>query len=145
RAGDAGPVDGDGALVLGVEGADEADAEARWTMASQAELRRVPVRLGLYVSLAAGPGRLEPGLGLGVDVYSLTTNAPGGASGQHLSPFGDLALGYTLPLAGPLYVRLLTRAALAVPYDFQTLGGAPLWTTPRILGEAGVELGFAFR
>jgi hypothetical protein len=157
RAGDAGGLDGDGALAVSAEGVGHGPrlgvrlsagvaprAHARWSANETAELLRVPVRLGLFVRVPVGRGHLEPGLGAGVDAFFLTTSAPGDASSRHFAPFGDLALGYALPLAGPLYVRILARAAAAVPYDFRILAGNSLWTTPRFLGEAGVELGFAF-
>jgi hypothetical protein len=158
RAGDSGGFDGDGALAVSAEGVGAGPrlgvrlsagvaprAHARWSANETAELLRVPVRLGLYVRVPVGPGHLEPGLGGGVDAFFLTTTAPGSASSRHLAPFGDLALGYAVPVAGPLYVKFLARAALAVPYDFNILAGTHVWTTPRFLGEAGVELGFVFR
>ena len=48
------------------------------------------------------------------------------------------------PLTGPLYLRLLSRVALAVPYVFKALEVPQVWGTPRVFGEVGVELGFAF-
>jgi hypothetical protein len=157
RAGDAGSLDGDGTLALGVEGAGDGvrlgarlsvgvapRAEARWAN-ERADLRRIPFRLGLFLRMPLGAGHLEPGLGGGADLLVVSANAPAGPSGHHVAPFADLALGYTVPLLRPLYLRLLSRAALAVPYDFNTLSGTEVWATPRILGELGVELGFAFR
>ena len=64
---------------------------------------------------------------------------------MHTAPAGDLALGYAMSLTGPLYLRVLSRVALAVPYTFTALEVAQVWETPRVYGEAGVELGFAFR
>jgi hypothetical protein len=158
RGGDAGGFDGDGALAVSLEGVGDGPrlgvrlsggiaprAHARWSMNETADLLRVPLRLGLYVRVPVGPGHLEPGLGGGVDAFFLTTNGSGGASSRHLAPFGDLALGYAVPVTGPLYVKILARAAVAVPYDFKVLAGEDVWTTPRFLGEAGVELGFVFR
>ncbi len=158
RGGDAGGVDGDGALAVSVEGAGDGSrlglrlsaglaprAHAHWSATETADLLRVPVRLGLYLRVPFGLGHLEPGLGGGVDAYFLTTNSPGGASSQHLAPFGDLALGYTVAMTGSLYVKILARAAVTVPYDFKILAGDDVWSTPRFLGEAGVELGFVFR
>jgi hypothetical protein len=154
RRGDAGGFDGDAALALGVESAREGahagarlslgyapPADARWPGAT-ATLRRLPFRLGVYLSLAAGPGRLEPGVGAGADLLLVSAE---GAGTNHLAPAGDLALGYAVSLAGPLYLRLLLRAALAVPYAFKTSAGAQVWGTPRFYGDGGVELGLAFR
>jgi hypothetical protein len=120
-------------------------ARARWGADDAATLRRFPFRLGLFLRVPAGPGHLELGVGAGADALLVSTNVAGGTSGGSVAPFADLALAYALPVAGRVYVRLLTRAALAVPYDFRVLAGEAVWTTPRFLGEVGVELGFAFR
>jgi hypothetical protein len=157
RVGDAGGLGGDGDLVLGLEpsatgvhGGVRLSAgyapptEARWADKT-ATLRRIPLRLGLYLAVPAGPGQLEPGIGLGADVFIVSVNGPGAASGYHSAPAGDLALGYAISLTGPLYLRILSRVALAVPYTFAALEVPQVWETPRVYGEAGVELGFAFR
>jgi hypothetical protein len=156
RRGDVAGFDGAGELALGLEPAREGarwgarlsagyavPAAVRW-LDKSATLRRIPLRLGLYRSFPAGPGRIEPGLGGGADLYVVSASGPGTASGTHAAPFGDLSLGYALTLAGPLYARLLSRVALAVPYTFKTLEDAQVWGTPRVFGEVGVELGFAF-
>jgi hypothetical protein len=156
RRGDAGGFDGDADLALSVEStavgahfggrlsAGYAPAlDARWADKA-ATLRRLPLRLGLYLGIPAGPGQVEPGVGAGLDVFIVSVSGPGSASGTHTSPSADLALGYALPLTGPLYLRLLSRIALAVPYTFTALEVPRVWGTPRVYGEAGVELGFAF-
>ncbi|HEV3031341.1 MAG TPA: hypothetical protein VG319_06840 [Polyangia bacterium] len=157
RRGDAGGIDGDGDLTIGVESAGEGvhrgarlslgyapPVDARWSSAT-ATLRRLPFRLGVYLSLAAGPGRLEPGVGAGADLLLVSAEGANAAPGAHLAPEGDLALGYAVFLARPLYLRLLLRAALTVPYAFKTSTGAQVWGTPRFYGDGGVELGLAFR
>jgi hypothetical protein len=164
RLGDAGGLDGDGDLVLGFETAGDGallgarlsagvalPADARWTdrAGSQssdqtATLRRLPFRLGLYARLPMGPGQLEPGLGGGVDALLVSSTGPGTVDARHVAPFGDAALGYSVLALRPLYLRVLSRIALEVPYDFKTLAGAHVWGTSRVYGEAGVELGFAF-
>jgi hypothetical protein len=161
RRGDSGDLEGDGALVLGFEagallGARLSagfafPAEARWAdgAGSQfptqtATLRRLPFRLGLYARLPLGPGQLEPGLGGGVEALLVSASGPGTAGGRHAAPFGDLSFGYSLLSWRPLYLRVLSRIALAVPYDFRTLAGSQVWGTSRVYGELGVELGLAF-
>lgn len=156
RRGDAGGFDSDGDLALGVESAGRGarwggrlsagyapPADARWSDKA-ATLRRVPLRLGLYLAILVGPGRLEPGVGAGADLFFVSASGPGTAQGAHAAPSGDVALGYAFPLAGPVYARILSRAALAVPYTFKALDGSSVWATPRVYGEIGVELGFAF-
>jgi hypothetical protein len=157
RVGDAGGLDSDGDLALGVEstadgphwgvriGAGYAPpANARWADKT-ATLRRIPMRVGVFLAVPLGPGQLEPGLGAGADLYVVSVSGPGAAGGVHTAPFGDAAVGYSLTLAGPVYLRLLSRIALAVPYTFAALEVPRVWGTPRVYGEAGVELGFAFR
>jgi hypothetical protein len=164
RRGDAGDFDGDGDLVLGFEsGGDGAllgvrlsaglslPSDARWTERAGAQtanqtatLRRVPFRLGLYARYPLGPGQLEPGVGGGADALFVSATGPGTADGRHVAPFGDAALGYQVLTWHPLYLRVLSRIALAVPYDFKTLDGGRVWGTPRVYGEVGVELGLAF-
>jgi hypothetical protein len=159
RRGDIGGFDGDATLALAVEGRSARRegwhlgaslsaglaprADARWG-SQTATLHRVPMRLGIYLRLPAGPGHLEPGVGLGADALLVSTGAPNSGSERHLAPFADLALGYALPLVGPLYLRALSRAALAEPYSFKTRSGAEVWGTPRAYLELGVELGVAF-
>jgi hypothetical protein len=159
RLGDAGGVDGDADLALGLESGGDGHrwggrlsfgyapaAEARWS-GKTATLYRLPARIGLYLSLPAGSGRLEPGLGGGADVLLVSAEGPGTTDGVgvHLAPFGDASLAYTIPLARRLYARALSRAALTVPYVFRDLAGERVWGTPRVYGELGVELGLAFQ
>jgi hypothetical protein len=157
RRGDVGGFDGDADLALGLEGAGDGPRwggrlsagyapreQAAWFDKS-ATLRRVPLRLGVYLGLPAGPGRFEPGLGAGADLFIVSASGPGTTGGVHPSPSGDLSVAYTLPLIGGAYLRLLSRVALAVPYVFKALEVSTVWGTPRVYGEAGVELGFAFR
>jgi hypothetical protein len=158
RRGDSGGTDADGALALAVEQAGEGPrlgarlsaglapaADARWTAqgaSRSATLRRLPFRMGGYVAIPAGPGQLEPGVGLGADLYLVSAAAGGG---QHAAPFADAALAYTMSLIKPLYLRVVSRIALTVPYDFNTLTGSRVWGTSRVYGEAGVELGLVFQ
>jgi hypothetical protein len=157
RVGDAGGLDSDADLALGVESTASGahwggrfvagyapPAQARWADKA-ATLRRVPLRIGLFLAAPVGPGQLEPGLGAGADIYVVSVSGPGADSGVHAAPFGDAALGYALTLAGPVYLRLLSRIALAVPYTFKDLEVGQVWGTPRVYAEGGVELGFAFR
>lgn len=165
RLGDAGKWDADTDLALGVEGAGigrqlgarlsvglALPDDARWSDApapappsANATLDRIPLRLGLYLRIPLRAGQLEPGVGAGAEALLIDATGPGTANEHHLAPFGDLALGYSIPLMGPVYLRVLSRAALEVPYDFNTFGGRRVWGTPRLYGELGVELGFAIR
>jgi hypothetical protein len=157
RRGDAGGFDGDGDLALSLEPARSGSrwgvrlsagyapaASARWMEDKEATLRRVPLRVGAYLSRRLGPGRLEPGLGAGFELFLISATGPGTSGGAHAAPTGDVSLGYAVALAGPLYLRLLSRAASTVPYTFKALDGSLVWGTSRFYAEVGVELGFAF-
>jgi hypothetical protein len=63
------------ALTVGIAPA----VEGNWA-AGRATLRRIPLRLGTYVSLRAGLGRLEPGLNLGIDVLLVDMRPTVGAA-----------------------------------------------------------------
>jgi hypothetical protein len=157
RRGDAGGFDGDGDLALGVEGTSEGThlgarlsaglaprASATWGTTDRATLLRIPFRLGGYVGVPLGRGRLEPGLGVGADVLRVAVTGNGQRGGSYLAPSGDLSVTYTMPLIGAVYGRALSRIALAEPYTFKVLGDLDVWGTPRVYGELGVELGASF-
>jgi hypothetical protein len=157
RRGDAGGFDGDGDLALGVEGTSDGPhlgarlsaglaprASATWGATDRATLLRIPFRLGGYVGVPLGRGRLEPGLGVGADVLRVAVTGRGPEGGSYLAPAGDLSVTYTMPLIGGIYGRALSRVALAEPYIFKALGDLQVWGTPRVYGELGVELGVAF-
>jgi hypothetical protein len=121
---------------------------ASW-MNNEASLRRVPLRLDAYLAIRAGPGRVEPGLGIGADLLwvrvATTSGTPAGA-GPHIAPFASGALGYALPLGQRFYARAVARGGAALPYSFLTAkhGGVEVWSTPRTYLEFGVESGVAF-
>ncbi|HSZ82855.1 MAG TPA: hypothetical protein VLA14_11265 [Polyangia bacterium] len=157
RRGDAGGFDGDGDLALGVEGTGEGvhvgarlsaglapRAAATWGTTDRATLLRIPFRLGGYVGVPLGRGRLEPGVGVGADVLQVAVTGGGQGGGGYLAPSADLSVTYTLPLIGAVYGRALSRIALAEPYTFKALGDLQVWGTPRVYGELGVELGVSF-
>jgi hypothetical protein len=153
RAGDAGGLDGAGMIALGIFGqrlggrlsAGLAPAAyARWTD-EHGTLRRIPIRASAHLSLAVGPGRLEPGLGTGIDVLVASFSGLAG-DGQHTSliPSVGLTVAYMLPLARHLYMRALALGGVGVPYRFVNSAGAEVWSTARSYLEVGVESGVLF-
>jgi hypothetical protein len=115
----------------------------------------LPARAGAYLPIQLPLGQLEPGIGLGVNVVSIgikddnapTTglSGPGLCSGRFCaSPGGDVALGWALTSPHHLYVRLLTRAGVTVPYGFENMDGVQVWSTPRTYLDIGVESGLWF-
>jgi len=121
-------------------------AEGRWPT-GKATLRRLPVRLGTYLSLAAGPGRLEPGLNLGIDTLLIHVQPGGGAASylSNVSPNVEAAMAYRLR-GGIYFARAAAAVGLAVPYRLTGVSdesdGAV--STPRTYIRMGLETGFYF-
>jgi hypothetical protein len=122
-------------------------AEGRWPN-GRATLRRIPLRLGTYLSLAAGPGRLEPGLNLGVDALLVNARRADGSAhtDRNVSPNVEAALAYRLR-GGDYFARGGLAIGLAVPYRLTGLGDGSdgAVSTPRTYARVGVETGFYFR
>jgi hypothetical protein len=122
-------------------------AEGRWST-GQATLRRIPVRLGTYLSLKAGAGRLEPGLNLGVDALLVNVTESSGTRRtiRNVSPNVEAAFAYRLR-GGIYFARGGVAVGLAVPYR---LGGLEAQadsavSTPRTYIRVGLETGIYFR
>jgi hypothetical protein len=116
--------------------------------AGHGTLRRIPLRLGTYVSLQAGPGRLEPGLNLGADILLINIQPAAGAarSTRNLSPNVEAAIAYRLR-GGAYFARGALAAGLAVPSRQPVDDGAsdPVLSTPRTYIRLGLETGIYFR
>jgi hypothetical protein len=119
----------------------------------QAAFRRFPLRLGAYWPVPLGGGQLEPGLGLDLDLISVSIpndgtqlRPPSSCSGRVCrSAGGDIALGWSVTSTHHVYVRALARAGLSASYDFVTgLNGDPIWRTPSTYLEVAVESGLRF-
>ena len=119
----------------------------------QAVFRRFPLRLGAYWPVALGVGQLEPGLGLDLDLISLSIpndgtqlRSPASCSGGLCRSAGaDLALGWSIASTHHVYLRALARAGLSTAYDFLTgVNGDPVWRTPSTYLEVAVESGLRF-
>jgi hypothetical protein len=122
-------------------------AEGRWST-GQATLRRIPVRLGTYLSLKAGSGRLEPGLNLGIDALLVNVTESGGTTRtiRNVSPNVEAAFAYRLR-GGPYFARGGVAVGLAVPYRLGGLGAQAdsAVSTPRTYIRVGLETGIYFR
>jgi hypothetical protein len=143
----AGRIPGGLTLTGGVATADS----AHWTTGN-ATLRRLPLRLGIFVSFHAGPGRLEPGIGLGADLLLVSSTATTTSREfRRFSPGAEAGVGYRLPLGGRFFARAAVTAGVALPYEFnipdtEAPGGSrPVVATPRIYVRTGLELGTYFR
>lgn len=122
----------------------------RWTaspeVTDRATLREVPLRMGAYLSLPLGPGQIEPGLGVDLDVISAAVSDPSGTHTRlSAGPGGDAALAWSVRFRTNLYFRLIAAAGAEVPYRFVTTENqSPFWSTPRVYLDLGLELGFWF-
>jgi hypothetical protein len=143
----AGRIPGGLTLTGGVAAAES----AHWTTGN-ATLRRLPLRLGIFVSFQAGPGRLEPGIGLGADLLLVSsTAATTSREFRRFSPGADAGVGYRMPLGSHFFARAAVTAGTALPYEFNVADtgsptrGQPVLATPRIYVRSGLELGTYFR
>jgi hypothetical protein len=125
------------------------------TQWGEASFRTLPARVGAYVPLPLPLGQLEPGIGVGVNVISVgvtdngapatSLRAPGLCAGRFCaSPGADVALGWALTSPRHVYVRVLTRAGVTVPYGFVNIDGEPVWSTARTYLDVGLESGLWF-
>jgi hypothetical protein len=112
------------------------------------ELRRYPLHLSIYGALPAGPGWLEPGVGLAIEwlftqVTWLTRDAE---TVMRASPSVEASFGYRLVLAGSLFLRGGASLDMAIPYQFSERGmSGALFTTPRLSVRTGLQLGISFQ
>lgn len=115
------------------------------TSTDHATLRQFPVRMGAYLAVPLGPGQLEPGIGIDLDVISAVTDIPGSRTHLSGSPGVDGAVGWAVLFRPGLYLRLLGDAGAEVPYHFVTAPNqTPFWSTPRFYLDLGLELGLWF-
>jgi hypothetical protein len=115
-----------------------------------ANIQQVPVRMGGYLPIALGFGRLEPGIGLNLDVVSVdfTNKATAATTTQTrlvASPGIDASLGWALLLPHAVYIRALAEAVTSVPYQVVTASNdMGIYDTPRFALRVGLELGVWF-
>ena len=161
RAGDAGARDASAMLAFSLEariGIRLSAGVSTSTVSAldatrQGTFRHFPLRLGAYWPVPLGVGQLEPGLGLDLDLISVSipNDAPqlgspsACAGGLCRSAGADLALGWSVASTHHVYLRALARAGLSASYDFVTrVNGDPIWRTPSTYLEVAVESGLRF-
>ena len=163
RAGDAGARDASVVLAVSAEkrvgvrlsGGVSNGTSVALNAVDQAAFRRYPLRLGVYLPVRLGVGQLEPGLGVDLDLLSVSLPSNGTqlrspcSGGWCRSPGADLALGWSFASSHHVYVRGLARAGISTSYDFVTTGpgisiGDPIWRTPGTYLELAVESGLWF-
>jgi hypothetical protein len=111
-----------------------------------ADVQQFPVRMGGYLPISLGVGRLEPGLGVDLDVIAVGFTQ--GATSQirlAANPGIDAALGWALQLPHNIYVRALAEAVTERPFRIVTVSNdTAILTTPRFRLALGIELGVWF-
>ena len=116
------------------------------TATDQVTLRQFPVRMGGYLTVPLGPGQLEPGIGVDLDVISATvTDMTGSHTRLSASSGVDAAVGWAVLFRPDIFLRLLGLVGTEVPYHFVTTPNeSPFWSTPRFFVDLGLELGLWF-
>ena len=133
-------------IGLRVSGGTDESVTYQWSSTESATLRQFPLRMGAYVAFPLGPGRLEPGVGVNLNVISASlTDMSGSSTKLNASPGGDAALGWALLFRPDIYLRALGGAGVEVPYHFVTSRNEmPFLRTPRFYLDFALELGFWF-
>ena len=111
-----------------------------------ADVQRFPIRMGGYLPISLGVGRLEPGLG--VDLGVIAVGFTRGATSEIRladTPGIDAALGWALQLPHNIYVRALAQAVTEAPVRVVTTSNdTAIYTSPRFRLALGIELGLWF-
>jgi hypothetical protein len=116
-----------------------------------ATLHRMPIRLGFWLPIHAGPGQLEPGVRVGLDWLFLRQDPPinGGvsSSGSAKAFRGELALDYRVNLLRRFFARIGTAIGTGTSYAIGRKDGAKdaYFTEPKTYIKSGLELGFSFQ
>jgi hypothetical protein len=137
-------------IGLRVSGGTDGSVTYQWSSTGattdNATLRQFPLRMGAYMAVPLGPGRLEPGIGVNLNVISASvTDMFGSSTKLNASPGVDAALGWALLFRPGVYLRALGGAGVEVPYHFVTSRNEmPFLSTPRFYLDFALELGFWF-
>ncbi|HEY6478184.1 MAG TPA: hypothetical protein VI456_16515 [Polyangia bacterium] len=115
-------------------------------MTGHANIRQFPVRMGVYLPFTLGLGRLEPGIGVDLDVISVAfSHGTTSSTEMRATPGADAALAWALPLPHDVYIRIYAQAGVEVPYQLVTaLKDTTIFTSPRFDLLLGLELGVWF-
>lgn len=116
------------------------------TATDRATVRQFPLRMGAYLAVPLGPGQLEPGIGLDLDVVSVAvTDMAGSPTRLFASPGIDAGLGWALVFGPDIYLRVLGDAGTEAPSRILTAPNqSPFWSSPRFFVDLGLELGLWF-
>ncbi len=114
----------------------------------KASVLQVPVAMDAYLALPIGLGRLEPGLGVELNVT--VVGYPYGSSTRTrlvAPPAATARLGWTIPVGREFFFRPVASGALAEPYQVVVGNDANaqhIFDLPRFRAELALELGVWF-
>jgi hypothetical protein len=115
--------------------------------AGSATIFQAPIGMDAYLAFPVGLGRLEPGLGVDLNVIAATSNAANvPVSRWAAAPGVDAVLAWTVPVPRDLFVRLRALGAAAIPTSVTVddAGRLRIFDSPRFRAELGIELGLWF-
>jgi len=118
---------------------------------SIATMHRMPLRIGFWLPIHAGPGQLEPGVRAGVDwLFSrLEALSPGGSAQDqtYWSYRVELALCYRVTMLRRFFARIGGAVGTGLGYYVKNQDGtlSQLFTEPKTYIKSGLELGFSFQ
>jgi hypothetical protein len=107
---------------------------------------QVPVALDVYLAFPIGLGRLEPGLGVDLNlIYAASTQGNASDSRLAAAPGFDALLAWTIPLGYDIFLRTLATGVVGVPSRVvNDLIHKDIFETPRLRAELGLQLGLWF-
>jgi len=115
--------------------------------AGHATMVQVPVAMDVYLAVPVGLGRLEPGVGVDLNVI-VVPYAAGNVAGSRwaAAPGVDALLAWTIPVPRDVFVRLVALGAVSQPtvVTADDAGSLRIFDTPRFRGEVGIQLGVWF-
>jgi hypothetical protein len=132
-----------------------ATRSATTTDGSIVTLHRMPLRLGLWIPINAGPGQLEPGVRAGLDwLFSRLEPPPSGGAvlaRTDRSYHVELALCYRVNMLRRFFARIGGAVGTGMGYYVNFTDGTPngtrsqLFREPKTYIKSGLELGFSFQ
>ena len=134
-------------LSAGVREADDIPPTQE-TMTGQVSSFQVPVTMDAYLTFPIGLGRLEPGLGVGLDVM-IVASSQGKAKNTTVvgSPGTQATLAWSLPMPHHIFFRAAGSGGAYLPHKVVNAANENenISETPRLLLNLGLELGLWFQ
>lgn len=110
-----------------------------------ASLRRFSGRLGLSLSLPAGPGAFQLALEGGLDLFLAQTQGAASATSMRIAPVGEVGLGYRVTLLRHVFLRPQASIGFAILQYDAGRSDEMVFHTPGIFSTFGLAIGAVFR